>query len=123
MSHSAEKCKRGTLWDFSTSILLQNRKKLKEGPFGDIIKICEKKSLQAEIKCKKLVKGETRTHVLLLGRPQKILYNLYAKCQLKKQFSMAVSGNQLIQLIKSVISLVFKKNQCYSLRFLRKSAD
>ena len=35
------------------------------------------KSLQ-----KKLVKGETRTHVLLLGRPQKILISLYAQLTL-----------------------------------------
>ena len=28
-----------------------------------------------------VVKGETPTHVILLGRPQKILINLYAKCQ------------------------------------------
>ena len=31
-SHSAEKCKRGTLWDL-TYILLQNIKKLEGGPF------------------------------------------------------------------------------------------
>ena len=29
--------------------------------------------------------GETRTHVLLLGRPQIILINLYAKCQKLRQ--------------------------------------
>ena len=34
---------------------------------------------------KLLVKGETRTHVLLLGRPQIILINLYAKCQKLRQ--------------------------------------
>ena len=28
-----------------------------------------------------LVKGETLAHVLLLDTPQKILFNLYAKCQ------------------------------------------
>ena len=32
-----------------------------------------------------LVKGETRTHVLLLGRPQIIPINLYAKCQKLRQ--------------------------------------
>ena len=31
MSHSAEKCKEGTLFDFQTCILLQNNKKLKGG--------------------------------------------------------------------------------------------
>ena len=42
MSHSAEKCKRGTLFDLLTYILLQNNKKLKGGPFGDIKKFFEK---------------------------------------------------------------------------------
>ena len=36
MSHSAEKCKRGTLLDLLTYILLQNIKKKQRGPFGDI---------------------------------------------------------------------------------------
>ena len=35
-SHNAEKTKRGTLWDFSTSVLSKNSKKLKGGPFGKI---------------------------------------------------------------------------------------
>ena len=30
MSHSAEKCKRGTLWDLLTYLQLQNMKKLEE---------------------------------------------------------------------------------------------
>ena len=38
MSHSAEKCKRGTIWDLLTYILLQNIKKFEGGPFGDIKK-------------------------------------------------------------------------------------
>ena len=33
MSHSAKKCKRGTLWVLLTYILLQNFKKLEGGPF------------------------------------------------------------------------------------------
>ena len=32
-SHSAEKCRRGTLWDLLTYIQLQNMKKLEGGPF------------------------------------------------------------------------------------------
>ena len=43
-SHCTEKCKRGPFGCFSTSILLQNRKKMKGGLFGDLKKI-EKKSL------------------------------------------------------------------------------
>ena len=35
-SHSAEKSERGTLWDFQTSIMFQNIKKIEEGPFGTI---------------------------------------------------------------------------------------
>ena len=38
--------KGGTLWDFSTSVLSENSKKLKGGPFGK--KIFEKKSHRAE---------------------------------------------------------------------------
>ena len=34
-THSAKKCKRGTIWTFSTSILSQNIKRIEEGPFGD----------------------------------------------------------------------------------------
>ena len=35
-SHWSEKSKSGTVWDFLTSILLQNIKKFKVGPFEDI---------------------------------------------------------------------------------------
>ena len=41
-----------TLWDFLNIHSIQNRKKLR-GPFGDIKKICEKKSHKAEITCTK----------------------------------------------------------------------
>ena len=34
MSHCAEKCKRGTLWDLLTYIQLQNIKKLEGEPLG-----------------------------------------------------------------------------------------
>ena len=40
--HSAEKCKRGTLWDFLTSILLQNIETDEGGPFYAIQKISKK---------------------------------------------------------------------------------
>ena len=33
-SHNLEKIERGTLWDFSTSVLSENSKKMKGGPFG-----------------------------------------------------------------------------------------
>ena len=44
--------------------------------------------------------------VLLLGRPQKILQKIRSR---KSYISVAVSGSQLIKLIKSVTSLVLKK--------------
>ena len=37
--HSAEKCKRGTLWDFLTSIVLQNIETNEGGPFDAIQKV------------------------------------------------------------------------------------
>ena len=46
---SAEKCKRGTLWDFLTSIVLQNIETNEGGPFGGIQKV-SKKSHSAEKK-------------------------------------------------------------------------
>ena len=42
-----KKLKGGTLWDFPTSILSQNSKKLKGGPFGEKF-FSEKKSHNAE---------------------------------------------------------------------------
>ena len=74
--------KEGTLWGFLTFVLLQNTKKMKGGIFGDMKKKLRKSVTKPKQHAQKiLVKGETRTHVLLLGRPQKILFNLYAKCQ------------------------------------------
>ena len=47
-SHNAEKkVKGGTLWDFLTSILSQNIKKMQGGPFGENF-FSEKKSRSAE---------------------------------------------------------------------------
>ena len=62
--------KGGTLGVFEHLFFCKIDKKMTGGPFGDF---CEKKSHKAEKKLHKkiLVKGGTRTHVLLLGRPQK----------------------------------------------------
>ena len=49
MSHSAEKCKRGTLLDLLTYILLQNFKNSKGEPLGTF-KIFEKKSRTKKLK-------------------------------------------------------------------------
>ena len=43
--HSAEKCKGGTLWDFLTSIVLQNVETNEGGPFGAIQKVSIKSRL------------------------------------------------------------------------------
>ena len=47
--HSAEKCERGTLWDFLTSILLQNIETNEQGPPG-AIQNSKKMSHSAETK-------------------------------------------------------------------------
>ena len=48
MSHSAEKCKRGTISDLLTYFLLQNSKKLEGGTLWGHLKSFEKKSHSAE---------------------------------------------------------------------------
>ena len=50
MSHSAEKCKRGTLWALLTYILLENITKLERGTLLRHLKIFGKKSHSAEKK-------------------------------------------------------------------------
>ena len=45
-SHNAEKTERGTLWDFSTSILLKKLQKIEGGHFGDFFS--KKKCHRAE---------------------------------------------------------------------------
>ena len=50
---------------------------MKGGPFGDIKKIAKKSLTKPkESTQKKLVKCGTRTHVLLLGRPQKAVTSM-----------------------------------------------
>ena len=61
-SHNAEKLKGGTLWDFPTSILSQNIKKMQGDPFGK--KNPKKKSEKKfRIKClavpKKIKRGDS----------------------------------------------------------------
>ena len=76
-----------------------------------------------------LVQGETRIHVLLLGRPQKILKKSEAEevTLMWQLVEPPYKLSHLIKLIKSVTSLVLKKikkkSDYYSLRFSRKSAD
>ena len=51
-SHSSEKSQRGTLLDLLTYILLQNIKKLEEGPFGDIQNFSKKSRTVSKKKSK-----------------------------------------------------------------------
>ena len=56
----------------------KRRLKMKRGTFGD--KKIAKKSPKAELTAQKtLVKGGTRFHVILLGKPQKVLKTLKAE--------------------------------------------
>ena len=59
--------KEGTLSDFQTCILLQNNKKLKGGPFGDI-KIFRNKSHRAE----KIKRGEPLASAGFVGYVKKV---------------------------------------------------
>ena len=75
-SHSAEKCRRGPLGVFEHPFFCKIGKN-EAGPFGDIKKICEKKSHQAKKNLHKkfLVISRTPTYLLLLGRHQKLSYS------------------------------------------------
>ena len=55
MSHSAEKCKRGTLWALLTYILLQNKyQKTRKGDSFETLKNFRKKVAQCRKKSKKI---------------------------------------------------------------------
>ena len=76
-SHNAEKkLKGGTLWDFSTSILSQNIKKMQGGPFGE--KFFEKKSLAVPKKWKGGVFGLAR-YGMLRGKTEKTFLVQFAR--------------------------------------------
>ena len=76
-SYNAEKLKGGTLWDFSTSILSQNIKKMQGGPFRE--KNFSKKSLAVPKKMKGgpfglarygMLRGKTgKTFLVQFARP------------------------------------------------------
>ena len=57
MSHSAEKCKRGTLWTLLTYILLQNIKKLKTRK-GDSLETLKNFSKKSRTMPKKIERGD-----------------------------------------------------------------
>ena len=83
-SHSAEKkLKGGTLWDFETSILSQNSKKIEGGLFEEK-NFPKKKSRSAEKNCKRgafglpgygMVRGKTGKTVLVqFARPNSAIW-------------------------------------------------
>ena len=105
---------------FEHQFFLQNRKN-EWGPFGDIEKICEKKSHKAEKPAQKIFwsrMGLEPTFFCLADLKKAVFSKPSAGKSSVAQFS--VSASQLIKLIKSVSSLV-SKSHCYSLRSLRKA--
>ena len=67
-----KKTERGTLWDFPTSILSQNRKKIEGGPFGEK-NVSGKKSHNAE----KIESGDTLVSpgmVCYAGKQEKLFW-------------------------------------------------
>ena len=81
-------------------------KNVNRDPLETLKKIAEKRLTKPKKQHaqKNLVKGETRTHVFLLGRPQKIVINIEPSAS-SSSVPVSVSGSQLI---KSVTSLVLK---------------
>ena len=68
MSHSAEKCRRGTLWALLTYILLQNLKKTRKGDSSETLKNFRKKSHNAE----KIERGDPLVSAGFLGYVKKV---------------------------------------------------
>ena len=75
-------CERVTVCDFLSIHSFAKEEKIEGRPFGDIEENARKVSQSRRYMHKKMVEGETRTHVLVLGRPQKTLINLYAQLTL-----------------------------------------
>ena len=69
-----KKTDRGALWDFSTSILPQNIKKLKGGPFGE--KFVRKKVSQSR---KKTERGTLSRYGMLHGKRGKTFLVQFAR--------------------------------------------
>ena len=76
ISQCRKKLKGGTLWDFSTSILSQNIKKMQGGPFGE--KLFSKKSLAVPKKIKGGVFGLAR-YGMLRGKTGKTFLVQFAR--------------------------------------------
>ena len=77
MSHSAEKCKRGTLWGLLTDIQLQNINKLEGGYFGDNGKFSISR------KGRKKTKGGPSGFVGFLEKVKRGPFTLIRSCRLR----------------------------------------
>ena len=107
-SHSAKKVKGDPLGVFGHPFICKIEKKMKGKPFGDKTNLRKKVSTPKNTCTKKfLVMGGTRT------RPSawQTSKNPPKNRSRKNYISVAVSGSQLIELIKSVTSLVLKKEK------------
>ena len=80
---------------------------IEEGPFADIEKICQKSLTKPKYSAQKIGQGGTRTHVLLLGRPQRTLVN---PMPMASRSSVAVSVSQVTLLTyKNFVGLEKRK--------------
>ena len=66
-----KKLKGGTLWDFSTSILSQNSKKIEEGPFGGFFFGKKSRSAEKKLKGDPLVSPDI---VFYAGKQEKLFW-------------------------------------------------
>ena len=100
---------------FEHPFFCKKEEKLKGDHLETFKKICEKVSQRRNILHKKFFgQGRPPSHVLLLSRPRKIRSR-------RSYISVAVSGSQLIKLMKSVTSLILKKVNTIVCVFLRKA--
>ena len=111
-SHSSEKCARGV---FKHPFFCKLEKKWR-GAVATFKKICKKSHKAKKPAQKTFWSWAGLEPVLLLGRSQKILQ----KIKSRSYISVAVSGSQLMKLIKTVTSLVFKKSLLKSAFFYEK---
>ena len=102
-SRNAEKTERGTLWDFSTSILSQNIKKMQGGPFGEFF---FEKSLAVPKKMKGGPFGLAR-YGMLRGKTGKTF--LFSSLGQMVQFGAIIFCRTFVELFW-LVQVVFKKH-------------
>ena len=118
-----KKTERGALWDFPTSILSQNSKKIEGGPFGE--KIPEKKSRSAEKNWKGGPFGLAWYGMLAwyAGKQEKPFW--FSSLGQMVQFGAIIFCRTFVELFWSVQVVLKKltKSHDYSRLFSKKSAD